>query len=127
MNMTSMGRRCRVPDQDGMRYYDLYHGAEITPLRSTADKTVLYFPIEAHGYGAILAAHGEPDAATIAADGKDERADGKAPVELFRTNGKSCRSRLWKLPPPKPAATAPDGHGRSARRRFHFPGSRHRD
>jgi hypothetical protein len=40
---------------DGIRYFDLYHGVELT-----AGGDVLSFALEAHGYGAILAIHGEP-------------------------------------------------------------------
>jgi formylglycine-generating enzyme required for sulfatase activity len=55
------GRQMSVPWQDGMHYYDLYHGVELTPEHA-GDEAFLSFPIEAHGYGAILATPGEPDA-----------------------------------------------------------------
>ena len=44
-----------------MRYFDLYHGVELTPERD-GNEAVLAFPIEAHGYGAILATKTAPDA-----------------------------------------------------------------
>ena len=44
-----------------MRYFDLYHGVELKP-EIEGDQAVLSFPTEAHGYGAILATSGEPDA-----------------------------------------------------------------
>jgi len=61
------GMQMIVPLESGLRYFDLYHGVELTPER---DKTasgeigVLSFAIEAHGYGAILSTHGDPDLAT---------------------------------------------------------------
>ena len=48
-------------DNEGTRYFDLYHGVELMP-RAKAKLSVLSFPIEAHGYGAILAISGEPGA-----------------------------------------------------------------
>jgi hypothetical protein len=53
------GWQISVPYTAGMRYYDLYHGTELTPEHE-GDEAVLAFPIEAHGYGAVLATQGEP-------------------------------------------------------------------
>ncbi len=50
------GRQLTVPEAAGLRYFDLYHGVELKP-----EAGVLSFPIEAHGYAAILAASSEPD------------------------------------------------------------------
>jgi formylglycine-generating enzyme required for sulfatase activity len=38
-----------------MRYFDLYHGKELTP-EIAGDQAVLSFPMEAHGFGMVLAA-----------------------------------------------------------------------
>jgi gamma-glutamyl hercynylcysteine S-oxide synthase len=43
----------------GWRYFDLYHGTELTPERH-GDRLFLNFDIEAKGYGAIFASRGEP-------------------------------------------------------------------
>ncbi len=48
------GRQIELTYQPGLRYYDLYHGAEVQPSRE-GDKVVLSFDVEAHGYGAVLA------------------------------------------------------------------------
>ena len=53
------GRQISVPYTAGTRYFDLYHGVELTPERD-GDQAVLSFVIEAHGYAALLAADGEP-------------------------------------------------------------------
>ncbi len=55
------GRQMSVPFQAGMRYFDLYHGVELHPVRE-GDQSVLSFAFEAHGYGAVLATGGEPSA-----------------------------------------------------------------
>jgi len=49
-----IGRQMEVPFQDGMHYFDLYHGAELVQQRR-GDKTVLSFGLEAKDYGAVLA------------------------------------------------------------------------
>jgi formylglycine-generating enzyme required for sulfatase activity len=56
------GPQIEVPAEDGKRYFDLYHGVEVQPERSGGGKAVLSFPIEAHGYGALLATRSSPDA-----------------------------------------------------------------
>jgi formylglycine-generating enzyme required for sulfatase activity len=56
------GQQIALPADEGMRYFDLYHGVELTPAKDKDGKTVLSFNIEAHGYGALLASHDSPDA-----------------------------------------------------------------
>lgn len=48
------GKQMTVPTEAGMRYYDLYHGVELTP-EIAGKASTLSFPIEAHGFGAVLA------------------------------------------------------------------------
>jgi hypothetical protein len=55
------GLQMTVPRANGMRYSDLYRGVELTPVMEGND-TVLDFNLESHGYGAVLAVSGEPDA-----------------------------------------------------------------
>jgi iron(II)-dependent oxidoreductase len=55
------GDQMSVPAQAGERWFDLYHGQELTPVIKGGMAT-LSFPIEAKGYGAVLSVGGEPDA-----------------------------------------------------------------
>ena len=57
------GQEMEVANDSGVRYFDLYHGAELKVQRDPTGRSVLSFPIESHGYGAILATKTEPDAA----------------------------------------------------------------
>jgi gamma-glutamyl hercynylcysteine S-oxide synthase len=56
------GTQLSVPALEGARYFDLYHGGELTPnLTREGDWARLRFPVEAHGFGAVLQVVGEPD------------------------------------------------------------------
>jgi gamma-glutamyl hercynylcysteine S-oxide synthase len=54
------GRQMTVPFKQGTRYFDLYHGVELSAERED-DSAVLSFETEAHGYGAVLESNGTPD------------------------------------------------------------------
>ena len=54
------GPQIEITPQDGMRYFDLYHGVELKPAKNPAGRTQLSFQIEAHGYGALLATPSSP-------------------------------------------------------------------
>jgi gamma-glutamyl hercynylcysteine S-oxide synthase len=56
------GHEIELQFDQGMRYFDLYHGTELKPERNPEDKVVLSFDIEAHSYGALLATKTAPDA-----------------------------------------------------------------
>lgn len=55
------GPQIDLAAQDGMHYFDLYHGVELTPEKNPAGQNELSFRVEAHGYGAILASPATPD------------------------------------------------------------------
>jgi iron(II)-dependent oxidoreductase len=53
------GRQIQVRHEAGRRYFDLWNGVELQP--ETKDSlAILSFPIEAHGYGALLELSGAP-------------------------------------------------------------------
>ena len=53
------GAQISIPHANGRRYFDLYHGAELHAEQKDGND-VLSFPLEAHGYGALLATPAEP-------------------------------------------------------------------
>ncbi len=96
------GPQMTVPLQPGARYFDLYHGTELYP------SPVLSFPIEAHGFAAILAIAGEPDAPMkkLMATMKSLTT---APLSTFSDVWNFLPQNLVAIPPTaKPAATPPD-------------------
>jgi iron(II)-dependent oxidoreductase len=48
------GEQLRIPYRAGIRYYDLWHGAELTPAVS-GDQATVQLAIEGLGFGAVLA------------------------------------------------------------------------
>ena len=101
------GPEMSVPAEAGVRYFDLYHGVELTPLRE-GNEDLLSFPIEAHGYGAVMAIQGAPDA---------KLEDLLARMKLMTVRPLSSYSDEWKPLPQHiveiaktaPAAATPPG------------------
>ena len=56
------GPQIELAAEEGVRYFDLYHGVELTPAKNQAGRNTLSFRIEANGYGALLASKAAPDA-----------------------------------------------------------------
>jgi formylglycine-generating enzyme required for sulfatase activity len=48
------GNQLQLPYQEGMKYFDIWNGAELTPDKS-GDQINLSFPIDSRGFGAVLA------------------------------------------------------------------------
>jgi gamma-glutamyl hercynylcysteine S-oxide synthase len=54
------GVELTVPAEPGLRWFDLYHGRELTPVIQ-GGRATLSFPLEARGFGAVFAVRGQPD------------------------------------------------------------------
>jgi gamma-glutamyl hercynylcysteine S-oxide synthase len=48
------GPQMELPVEEGLHYFDLYHGSELAPERH-GDKVILRFSVDAKDYGAVLA------------------------------------------------------------------------
>jgi iron(II)-dependent oxidoreductase len=101
------GRQISVPKQDGMRFFDLYHGVEITP-EIEGNNSVLSFDIEAHGYGAILATSGAPDDKTRDLMARMKKLTAE-PLSSFSDTWKALPQTLVAINPTKPQSAAPAG------------------
>jgi formylglycine-generating enzyme required for sulfatase activity len=101
------GREMTVPAEDGVRYFDLYHGVELTAQRE-GSVNVLSFPIEEHGYGAVMAMRGAPDAkiAELMAKMKAMTAE---PLSSYSHEWKPLLQQLVGIAPTAPAASTPEG------------------
>ena len=100
-------RQIDVKTAPGMRYFDLYHGVELKPEADGA-VSVLSFNIEANGYGAILAAPGEPSDAIKTLMGRMAEMTAK-PLASFSHEPIVLQQRLVEISPTKPATEASEG------------------
>ena len=57
--MTIHGDQMKAPATQGVRSFDFYHGEELKPDVRNAGHSLIRFPIDAKGYGAVLATNGE--------------------------------------------------------------------
>ena len=94
------GPQIELPPEDGMRYFDLYHGVELTPVKNQAGRIVLSFNVEAHGYGALLASRTAPEATDSDAHDENERTYQHSLWPATLTSGRLCRNRSCPLPQP---------------------------
>jgi len=100
------GGQMTVPHHEGVRYFDLYHGSELYPERAAGD--VLSFPIEARGYGAVLATLGEPSGAERKLMAKMKSITERS-LAAYSSVWKTLPQKVVEVPPTRPAASAPEG------------------
>jgi gamma-glutamyl hercynylcysteine S-oxide synthase len=100
------GRQMSIPAHDAMRYFDLYHGTELT-AEHEGDAAVLSFPLEAHGYGAVLAAPGEPDS-SLRKLMSTMKAMTAHPLASYSAEWKTLPQTMVSIEPVKSAAPAPE-------------------
>ncbi|HVW86901.1 MAG TPA: SUMF1/EgtB/PvdO family nonheme iron enzyme, partial [Bryobacteraceae bacterium] len=113
------GPEMAIPHTDGARYFDLYHGVELTPERENGGMDLLSFAIEAHGYGAILLTHGQPAPELQSLMGKMKSLTAK-PLASYPDQWKALPQKLVEIPPTKRAGSAPEGMVRVAGGSFLF-------
>jgi gamma-glutamyl hercynylcysteine S-oxide synthase len=101
------GPQIDMPLTPGMRYFDLYHGVELSPY-TNGDRSVLSFALEANGYGAILATPDEPDAGVKALMEKMASITVK-PLASFAHEPSILTQTMVPIAPTRPASAAPDG------------------
>ena len=101
------GRQMMVPFEPGMRYFDLYHGVELKPEQA-GNQSVLSFAAEAHGYGAILATPGEPDAQFQKLMGEMKQLTAK-PLSSFSREWEPLTQHLVEIPDSPKTASTPEG------------------
>jgi gamma-glutamyl hercynylcysteine S-oxide synthase len=101
------GNQLTVPFTMGTSFYDAWHGQKFAPKVTGATAT-LSFPIEANGFGAVVAITGQPAAdlqkllAQMASLSKKRLAD-------FQSDWTQLLQQIVEIPPTSPATTAPAG------------------
>jgi formylglycine-generating enzyme required for sulfatase activity len=102
------GDQIEIRTKPGIRYFDLYHGVELNPDSRPGGRTVLAFPTEAKGYGAVLATSTAPDQKIVSL---------MATMKSLTATPLSTYSHEWKVLPQqivpiqstKPTTTTPAG------------------
>ena len=97
----------RTPWKDGVRFYDLWHGAELKPQRD-GNSAILSFDLEAKGFGAVL-----ETTAPLPENVKrllSEMAQlSQRPLSTFSHEWKPLRQQVVAIPSTKPALATPEG------------------
>jgi iron(II)-dependent oxidoreductase len=101
------GQQMSVSAEDGVRYFDLYHGVELKPEHEGTE-AVLSFPIEGHGFGAVMAIHGSPDVKIDELMSRMKTMT-ETPLSLYSHEWKPLTQQLVQIEKTKAAATAPEG------------------
>ncbi len=100
------GPQIELAREDSMRYFDLYHGVELTPAKNQAGKVVLGFSIEAHGYGALLASRTAPESSSQTLMTKMKELTAK-PLASYSHEWKVLPQQIVPIAATKPPASAP--------------------
>ena len=100
-------RQMSVPAGNGTRYFDLYHGLELKPEIENGE-ALLSFPLEAHGYGAILSTSGEPPA-QIAELMNTMKSMASSPLSSFSAEWKTLPQHIVEIAPTQSPAGVPEG------------------
>jgi iron(II)-dependent oxidoreductase len=102
------GRQLAVPRDAKAHYYDLWNGVELHPERS-GETDLLSFPIEARGFGAVLADKGDRALESVQNLLSETARLAKASLSGLSTKHRILTQRLVSIPATALSATAPEG------------------
>ena len=102
------GRQIRIPHKEGTKYYDVWHGTELSPdVQKQA--AVLSFNLEAHGFGAVLALDSERSIEGLESTLREMKEWSRVPLAALSHEWHFLPQRIVETAPTKPAASAPPG------------------
>ena len=102
------GPQMEVPATSGMRYFDLYGGAELQVQKDPTGKSVLSFLMESDGFGAIFATSSEPDAKLQKLMSEMKRLTAK-PLASFSNDRTVLKQEIVPIPATSAGSSAPSG------------------
>ena len=103
------GDQMEVRVDRGSRFFDIYHGAELKPEPRGNGRWVLRFPIEAKGYGAILATNGDPGGSNLPALLSKMKQVTSTPLASYSHEWKFLPQLIVPIRPTDPATSTPAG------------------
>ena len=120
------GREIQVPFKSGTRYYDLWHGVELTP-QVQGEAAVLTFDVEAQGYGALFATTGDAEQNRERSRRRsldriltEMRGFAQTPLNSLSNQWHFLAQKLVDIAPTKPATALPAGMVRIPGATFEF-------
>jgi gamma-glutamyl hercynylcysteine S-oxide synthase len=108
-----------APNETGMHYYDLWHGAELKPQMADGKVVRLRFDMESQGYGAILATT-SPLSAAQQGLLKFMAERSQRPLANYSREWKATPQTMVEIAPTKAASAAPEGMVRIPEADFDF-------
>jgi len=112
------GDQLEIPASGDLHYYDMYHGAELTPQVRGSRRT-LAFDVEAKGYAAVLASKTPADASLQELMAKMKRMTA-TPLASYSHEWKVLPQQIVPINSTKPAKSAPAGMIRIPEADFSF-------
>jgi gamma-glutamyl hercynylcysteine S-oxide synthase len=112
------GPQMELPAQEGMHYYDLYHGVELTP-ESRGNKIALAIDFEAKGYGAVLATKSAPSESIKTLMAKMKTLTAK-PLASFSHEWVLLPQQMTPIAATKPASGTPENMVKIPEAEFRF-------
>jgi gamma-glutamyl hercynylcysteine S-oxide synthase len=102
------GDQMEILSKAGRRYFDLYNGVELKPQFRPDGRIILAFPIEANGYGAVLATDHEPGQKILALMSKMRQMTVKR-LSDYSQEWKVLPQQIVPIAATKPEAAVPEG------------------
>ena len=102
------GDQIEVRSAPGYRYFDLYHGVELKLEARPGGRTVLDFPVEAKGYGAVLVTNTPPDQKIVSLMSTMKNLTA-TPLSDHSHEWKVLPQQIVPIQPTKAATAAPTG------------------
>ncbi|MEP6644115.1 MAG: hypothetical protein ABJA69_06440, partial [Acidobacteriaceae bacterium] len=116
---TARGEQLIVPHRNGLRYYDLWHGKELTPTLRDG-KTALNFEIDGRGFGAILATEENSSEGSLRQLLSFMADRSIRPLSDYPREWKAMPQTILANPPTKVTGEAPSNMVRVAAQDFNF-------
>lgn len=102
------GEQLVVAHAEGTRYFDAWNGAELQPRVIDGD-AVIEFPMEAGGFGALLALHAGADEPGLPAFLQTMQESARTPLGGYSTTWQPLAQQLVAIAPSVAHASAPEG------------------
>lgn len=100
------GAQLRLPYEDGMEYFDIWNGVQLTPRRS-ANQVELSFSLERRGFGAVLALRPRREMRRLSPFLKTMKALSVKPLQELPDTWKPLPQQITDIRPTPPARGVP--------------------